>query len=323
MEVSLTITTPDGENSREIRLESDELSIGRSSRCDIRIPTRSVSGHHLTLSRHDGQWSVIDERSTNGTTVNGAALPSGQPRRLEPGDVVKIGEVQLGFDAPHGDALLSLEQTGTLARQLVGDLLLEGTDDDLARIEVRGPEVDEVVQLEDSLNRAFIGRDEDCLICLPDVDAPRLLEVSRVRDGFGIRAVDVTGRDSVRLNDAILDGKASLSDGDVVVANRYRLAFFDPLESLLFELDDSPQRPSSDTAPPDDSLSLDSPGPATSTEPTDLVDAEEPASVEDTSSEATVSEQSGLSATEWAVLAIALFLMVGAAVLLLTVFEVF
>ena len=45
--------------------------------------------------RLDGVW-VEDIGSTNGTYVNGVRLES--PRRLKPGDVVRIGETDLRFD---------------------------------------------------------------------------------------------------------------------------------------------------------------------------------------------------------------------------------
>jgi pSer/pThr/pTyr-binding forkhead associated (FHA) protein len=46
--------------------------------------------------RPDGIW-VEDVGSTNGTFVNGARLE--EPRRLEPGDVVRVGETDLRFEA--------------------------------------------------------------------------------------------------------------------------------------------------------------------------------------------------------------------------------
>ena len=46
--------------------------------------------------RRDGVW-LSDVGSTNGTFVNGARLE--RPRRLAPGDVIRIGATDLRFDA--------------------------------------------------------------------------------------------------------------------------------------------------------------------------------------------------------------------------------
>jgi pSer/pThr/pTyr-binding forkhead associated (FHA) protein len=321
MEASLTITTPESAHRREVRLDPGDLSVGRSSRCDIRIPTRSVSGHHLTLHGANGSWAVVDEHSTNGTTLNGKRLPPGEQRSLSAGDVIELAEVELSFDTVRSQDVLSLEETGTLARQLVGDLLLGGSDDDMARLEVNGPDTETVTPLEDSLDRAFIGRDDGCLISLERVDAPRLLEVSRVHDGFGIRPVDVTGADDVRLNGSTLTSKTSLSDGDVLTAGPYTITFYDPLESLLDDLEDEAPGSPQDTSPPadasDDMLERDVDVDSQAFDEVagaDAADTQPP--------EASEPPRAGLSPTEWIVLVVAVVLMLGAGVLLLTVFEV-
>ena len=46
--------------------------------------------------RRDGVW-VSDVGSTNGTYVNGSRID--RPRKLERGDVVRVGETELRFDA--------------------------------------------------------------------------------------------------------------------------------------------------------------------------------------------------------------------------------
>jgi pSer/pThr/pTyr-binding forkhead associated (FHA) protein len=46
--------------------------------------------------RRDGVW-VQDVGSTNGTFVNGMKLDG--PRKLTPGDVIRVGETDLRFEA--------------------------------------------------------------------------------------------------------------------------------------------------------------------------------------------------------------------------------
>ncbi|MGM0556537.1 MAG: FHA domain-containing protein [Myxococcota bacterium] len=320
MKSSLTIVTP--ESQRTIELSTEDVRIGRSSRSDIRIPTRSVSGHHLTLQHDEQKWTVTDEHSTNGTLLNGTLLAPGTPHQLSSGDVIELIDVRLEFDIAREETVdvLTLQETGTLARELASDLLLEASDDDLARLEIDGPEGSWGEQLEDSLTRAFVGRDDDCLITLEQLDAPRLLEISRVADGFGVRPVDVTDRDSVTLNGTRLRSKTALSDGDLIEVGSYSLGFYDPLESILADLEDRP--PSADhgeaalaeehrEAPDEEALeaSRSAPEATPNTGRAANTDPSKPA-------------QSGLTATEWTILTIALVLMLGAGVLLLTVFDV-
>ena len=64
----------------DLGLEADEFASARHARFE---------------PRRDGVW-VEDVGSTNGTFVNGARLE--EPRRLRPGDVVRIGDTDLRFD---------------------------------------------------------------------------------------------------------------------------------------------------------------------------------------------------------------------------------
>jgi len=65
--------------------------IGRGAECDLRLDQPAVSRRHAEI-RWDGQHCVlVDLNSTNGTFVNGEMLPPGAPRRLRPGDRVRLG----------------------------------------------------------------------------------------------------------------------------------------------------------------------------------------------------------------------------------------
>ena len=81
----------------EHRLNSAPLTVGRSGENDIELHGDTfASSHHARFeSRRDGVW-VVDEDSTNGTFVNGERLE--RPKRLAPGDVVRVGETDLRFE---------------------------------------------------------------------------------------------------------------------------------------------------------------------------------------------------------------------------------
>jgi pSer/pThr/pTyr-binding forkhead associated (FHA) protein len=71
----------------ERRVES-RSTIGREG-CDITVSDPDVSRRHAELAVAEGQLSIEDLGSTNGTFVNGERID--QPRRLNDGDEVRIG----------------------------------------------------------------------------------------------------------------------------------------------------------------------------------------------------------------------------------------
>jgi hypothetical protein len=78
-------------------LNSAPLTIGRGSPNDIELHgDEFASAKHARIEpRRDGVW-IEDIGSTNGTFVNGARID--RPRRLTPGDVLRIGETDLRFE---------------------------------------------------------------------------------------------------------------------------------------------------------------------------------------------------------------------------------
>jgi pSer/pThr/pTyr-binding forkhead associated (FHA) protein len=65
----LVLAQPDGCQT-EIPLLRLPVTIGRSAEADIRVPDRWVSRRHCVLDRVDGQLTVRDLGSSNGTLVN-------------------------------------------------------------------------------------------------------------------------------------------------------------------------------------------------------------------------------------------------------------
>ena len=73
------------------------LSIGRSKDADVQIEDRYASGIHARLFSREGRHWVEDMNSTNGTTLNGAAL-NGEAELVD-GDTVQIGDTVFRFEA--------------------------------------------------------------------------------------------------------------------------------------------------------------------------------------------------------------------------------
>lgn len=81
---------------------SGSIKIGRATDNDIVIPDVLASRHHATLVPGPGGTTIRDNKSINGTFVNGQRVDAAT---LSPGDVVTIGNVDLVFN------------NGTLARR--------------------------------------------------------------------------------------------------------------------------------------------------------------------------------------------------------------
>jgi hypothetical protein len=82
----------------EYRLNGAALTVGRSSTNDVELRGDGfASARHANFEpRPDGVW-LEDVGSTNGTFVNGIRMD--RSRRLEPGDVVRVGETDLRFES--------------------------------------------------------------------------------------------------------------------------------------------------------------------------------------------------------------------------------
>jgi FHA domain len=78
-------------------LNSAPLTIGRSRENDVSLDADEFasSRHARVEPRRDGVW-LEDIGSTNGTFLNGSQVS--RPRRLAPGDVIRVGETDLRFE---------------------------------------------------------------------------------------------------------------------------------------------------------------------------------------------------------------------------------
>jgi FHA domain len=85
-----------GEGER-FELDTAPVAVGRGTENDIPLDgDEYASSKHARIEpRRDGVW-VEDVGSTNGTYINGVKLD--RPRRLTPGDVVRVGGTDFRYD---------------------------------------------------------------------------------------------------------------------------------------------------------------------------------------------------------------------------------
>jgi Protein kinase domain/FHA domain len=81
---------------RSFLLHQDVTTIGRTTGNDVLILDGTVSRNHARLIFHNGQWSIEDAGSSNGTQVNGQKIK--RPRVLRSGDQIRIGDEFATFE---------------------------------------------------------------------------------------------------------------------------------------------------------------------------------------------------------------------------------
>lgn len=93
----VVVKSPALDEGSDLVLNSAPLTVGRGEQNDVELEADEfASAEHARFDpRRDGVW-VNDIGSTNGTYVNGARIE--RPRKLAPGDVVRIGETDLRFE---------------------------------------------------------------------------------------------------------------------------------------------------------------------------------------------------------------------------------
>jgi hypothetical protein len=80
-----------------VKFDKMRLTIGRSSRNDICIGDPFASRLHAEIVREGDQILLVDNGSANGTFLNAQRVTG--TARLQPGDLVRIGETEIEYSA--------------------------------------------------------------------------------------------------------------------------------------------------------------------------------------------------------------------------------
>ena len=75
-------------------LTGDVTHVGRGVTADVRLDDHTVSARHAIVVLRADRLRILDDRSTNGTVVNGRRVDEAE---LHDGDVVVLGRVVLTY----------------------------------------------------------------------------------------------------------------------------------------------------------------------------------------------------------------------------------
>lgn len=72
--------------AKEYDFQNTRVVVGRSLECDFQIDDKVISRTHAVLFEEEGQWYLRDEKSTNGTWLNGKRLQAEEAYLLHEND---------------------------------------------------------------------------------------------------------------------------------------------------------------------------------------------------------------------------------------------
>ena len=88
------VALTDGEETMLVALDREVTHIGRGFAADLRLEEQRVSRRHAILVQRGARVRLLDDRSANGTYVNGRRIVESELRH---GDVILIGPVALRY----------------------------------------------------------------------------------------------------------------------------------------------------------------------------------------------------------------------------------
>jgi pSer/pThr/pTyr-binding forkhead associated (FHA) protein len=252
MAVRLTIKNPadpDGELTRSF--VQDRIVVGRARYCDVCLPDMNVSTRHAEIEVRGSDYVIVDQRSLNGTRVQGKQLVPLRPRVLKNGDLIGIAGFEIGFrlGVSPGPAE-PRDEPMRQARELLLELLARSnaTPAHKALLVIDGPGKASRFDLPQPPAVLQIGRSADADVKLADSDVSRRhAELELKGDGT------ITLRDLESRNGVVVDGER-VAAIELEVARPFTLgntilALEHPIDQPLAAIMEAPEEATSSFSP--------------------------------------------------------------------------
>ncbi|MBI3404637.1 MAG: FHA domain-containing protein [Acidobacteria bacterium] len=226
----------------EYPLSMKPMTMGRGHDCDIFIDNLAVSTHHARILFEDDQYILEDNKSLNGTFVNGIRVDRVQ---LRDGDSISIGKHSL-FVHLHSDARQDGTHKKVIAPRLDGTVMLDTKQRkellkqpqearavadrlSVAHLQVIAGKTDQADYVLTS-QLTLIGKSDMANVRLRGWFKPKSAAViTRRKENYyvGIGSNQV----QVKLNGAVINSQQVLGDGDVIEVAGARFSFTLPKQS--------------------------------------------------------------------------------------------
>ncbi len=101
------IVTSGPDKGKELVIERERVTIGRSVICDLVLEDKSVSGTHVEIIATEKGFLLKDLDSTNGSRVGDLQI---REVWIKPGTAVSLGQTRIEFEAQKGEVEIELSQ---------------------------------------------------------------------------------------------------------------------------------------------------------------------------------------------------------------------
>jgi pSer/pThr/pTyr-binding forkhead associated (FHA) protein len=250
--IRLQVAAEDDPSRPVYRYEFDgdrsAIVLGRRGGVDVLLPHPKVSLVHARVERRGTGYTITDEGSTHGTTLNGVRLRPGARAALRPGDRVGIAD----FVIEVAVSLTELDGPGDnsrlIARRMVRDVLERlGPREAQPRLE---PEGGAPLHLPDLGRTYVLGFASSGQLTLDAVDMWRdNVALEREEGGVALRLLGPGT--AVRVGGTRVESSVTLRDGDELELGDKKARFFDPAEAYLrrLEVGSEPAIPAAEREP--------------------------------------------------------------------------
>ncbi len=232
--------------SPALTFDGGRVVIGRGPNCDVRLPDPSVSHRHASVRASGSEYTLVDEKSTNGTFVGGVRLAPNTPRTLKHGELLRVGRVWLEARIDQTPATRDLAfATRDLALALVSQAMRGLGEEAATKVRViEGRDVGAELALADEARAYIIGRDGPSDLPLADVDVSRT-HVQVVRRGGTVLVRDLGSKNGARLGDAMIPVERDMQwkSGAILRIGNTAMELEEPAAIALAELEAAEDEP--------------------------------------------------------------------------------
>jgi len=261
MTYKLRIKDEDGK-STVVPMNRDMITVGRQEGMTIRLTEKNVSREHARISNEDGDI-YVEDTSRYGTCINGSRI-KGEKKKVEPGDVVLIGDYELSVEGktkaaakpkpkpkpkaeaapapkpkkskrqggPSGDtAMISLDELAKRERAAGR----RRVDADVATLFILNTDM-KGKELSIRGDDVTIGRESgaDIVVNHTSISA---VHASLTNDGGKYRIEDLGSSNGMKINGEYYE-RSVLRRGDIVELGHVRMRFIEPGEVFVYNPDD-------------------------------------------------------------------------------------